>query len=350
MSGTVALVVHPELAQLAAGRQALEASRDLGEVKAIRDTAAAAQRYAQARQLGADAVMYAQEIVNRAERRIGQLLADVPREPGPGRGGKSIGDTPNVSARQEIGYALSRRSQQLAAIPDEVFEPNASRPVTRLARIAREAAAETRRASATDPVTVSGDIEIRHCGLNELDIEAGTADLVFTDPPYPREYLPLWSDLAKMAAAALKPGGLLVAYTGQYHLPEVMCRLGEHLTYTWCGAVICTGAHASMQRYRINVGSKPMLWYARGPYLPWAGWAPDTVRSPTPEKDAHEWQQSLGPALTLIERLTVAGDLVVDPFLGSGTTAVACHQLGRRFIGCDIDAAAVAVARERASA
>jgi len=39
--------------------------------------------------------------------------------------------------------------------------------------------------------------------------------------------------------------------------------------------------------------------------------------------------------------------LVVDPFLGSGTTALACLQLGRRFIGCDIDAGAVAIARRR---
>ena len=37
----------------------------------------------------------------------------------------------------------------------------------------------------------------------------------------------------------------------------------------------------------------------------------------------------------------------MDPFVGSGTVAVVAAKLGRRFIGCDIDAAAVEVARGR---
>lgn len=31
------------------------------------------------------------------------------------------------------------------------------------------------------------------------------------------------------------------------------------------------------------------------------------------------------------------GDLVLDPFMGSGTTGVACVKLGRRFVGCEIN-------------
>ena len=39
----------------------------------------------------------------------------------------------------------------------------------------------------------------------------------------------------------------------------------------------------------------------------------------------------------LIERLTKPGQLVCDPFLGGGTTALAALALGRKFVGCDID-------------
>ena len=41
--------------------------------------------------------------------------------------------------------------------------------------------------------------------------------------------------------------------------------------------------------------------------------------------------------------------VVVDPFLGTGTTAVACRLLGRRFVGCDIDGEMVKIARHRVS-
>lgn len=49
----------------------------------------------------------------------------------------------------------------------------------------------------------------------------------------------------------------------------------------------------------------------------------------------------------LVSTYTLADMLVVDPFLGSGTTAVAARNLGRRYIGCDISPEYVAIARRR---
>ncbi|MCS6872998.1 MAG: site-specific DNA-methyltransferase, partial [Anaerolineae bacterium] len=48
-----------------------------------------------------------------------------------------------------------------------------------------------------------------------------------------------------------------------------------------------------------------------------------------------------------IKLFTKAGDVVLDPFIGSGTTAVAAKQLGRRWIGIEKDARHVKVALER---
>ncbi|MEM4270655.1 MAG: site-specific DNA-methyltransferase [Candidatus Pacearchaeota archaeon] len=50
-----------------------------------------------------------------------------------------------------------------------------------------------------------------------------------------------------------------------------------------------------------------------------------------------------------IKWLTDEGDVVLDPFIGSGTTAVACKELGRKFIGCDISQEYVDIANKRLS-
>ena len=45
--------------------------------------------------------------------------------------------------------------------------------------------------------------------------------------------------------------------------------------------------------------------------------------------------------------MTKPGDIVVDPFLGSGTTLIACERLGRRCRAVEIEPGYVAVALER---
>lgn len=49
----------------------------------------------------------------------------------------------------------------------------------------------------------------------------------------------------------------------------------------------------------------------------------------------------------LIQLYSYAGDLVVDPFVGSGQTALAAASLGRRLYGCDISPTYVDLARQR---
>ncbi|MEK7630122.1 MAG: site-specific DNA-methyltransferase [Patescibacteria group bacterium] len=51
----------------------------------------------------------------------------------------------------------------------------------------------------------------------------------------------------------------------------------------------------------------------------------------------------------MIENFTNPNDLILDPFLGSGTTAVAAQKLGRRWIGIEISEKYCQIARERLS-
>ncbi len=71
---------------------------------------------------------------------------------------------------------------------------------------------------------------------------------------------------------------------------------------------------------------------------------------PAHGKAPHPTTKPLALMLELVELFTDPGDLVLDPFAGSGTTGVACLRLGRRFIGIERDAKYAQVARERLEA
>ncbi len=66
-----------------------------------------------------------------------------------------------------------------------------------------------------------------------------------------------------------------------------------------------------------------------------------------PEKRYHPTQKPLALIRWVLENYTNPGDLVLDPFSGSFTTGVACHQTGRRFIGIELDPTYYALGRRR---
>jgi len=60
-------------------------------------------------------------------------------------------------------------------------------------------------------------------------------------------------------------------------------------------------------------------------------------QAPKGKERIHPTQKPLGLIRDLIKLTTRKGDIVLDPFMGSGTTAVACKNLGRHYIGFEID-------------
>jgi len=59
---------------------------------------------------------------------------------------------------------------------------------------------------------------------------------------------------------------------------------------------------------------------------------------PRPSKSKlHPTQKPVGLLRRIIPDSTKVGDIIYDPFLGSGSTAVACEHLGRKCIGIELD-------------
>lgn len=55
------------------------------------------------------------------------------------------------------------------------------------------------------------------------------------------------------------------------------------------------------------------------------------------EKRVHPTQKPLPLIEWLLNKYTKEGDLILDPFMGSCTTAVACYKMNRHYIGFELD-------------
>lgn len=73
----------------------------------------------------------------------------------------------------------------------------------------------------------------------------------------------------------------------------------------------------------------------------------DGYRHGNPGKVAHPTQKPLSLIAWNVRTLTRKSDTILDPFMGSGTTGVACVKLGRKFIGIEIDEGYFDIACER---
>jgi 16S rRNA G966 N2-methylase RsmD len=186
-------------------------------------------------------------------------------------------------------------------------------------------------------------------------------DLIFTDPPYDRESLNLYNTLGVLAQDKLQEGGSLVTYAGAYELPTILNLLsnGLHMRYWWTICVKHTGRHASMFQKGVFVHWKPLLWFVKGtlsddlkrvswPPMKWLDSIDDYIESKQPDKILHEWEQSTVEAEYIISKLTVGeNQIVLDPFMGSGTTGIAALRQNRKFIGIEKDAERFQIAKKR---
>lgn len=211
-----------------------------------------------------------------------------------------------------------------------------------------------------------GDCEDDELVVRVLDGKAPV--LMVTDPPYGVEYDPAWRDgvdlgIGKRATGkvqndsrtnwevAYRLWGAQVAYV--WHA----CRFAaafqssiESAGYQIISQIIWVKQHFAIGRGDYHFQHEP-CWYAvrSGGKHNWQGardqstvWNisnnnPFGNSAATEEKTGHGTQKPIECMSRPIKNNTAPGDLVVDPFLGSGTTLIAADRLGRACYGAEID-------------
>lgn len=247
------------------------------------------------------------------------------------------------------GRAVSRAERVEDAAPDLAAQVRSgSLALDRAERIIRDRDAESRRVAQAQAEAAEGDqpttVDLRLGDFRDVLTDLEDVDAIITDPPYPAEFLPLLADLAVWADKVLADDGLLAVLIGHIHLPEVLRLLDGHRAYRWTACYLMDGPGYVCHPRKVQTNWKPLLVYGGGPRFA------DVIRSEGRDADAknnHKWGQDYNAFHTIVERLTTRGQTVADPFMGSGTTLLAAHALGRHVVGCDIDAEAVATAQER---
>mgnify|MGYP001583705664 CR=1 FL=1 len=178
-------------------------------------------------------------------------------------------------------------------------------------------------------------------------------DLIFTDPPYAKQFLRLYQPLAREASRILRVGGFFLALCGGAYLDQVFAAFNvPGLEFFWKYEIELAGKEGGMiwprgnTKVPIMTRSKPVLAYSKGRGLPRTGTL-GLFTSNGADKRWHHWGQDVSSARYFIDCFTASGDLICDPMVGGGTTGIACQLIGRRFIGFDIDPVACRISKDR---
>ncbi len=189
-------------------------------------------------------------------------------------------------------------------------------------------------------------IEEGNCQILAETLPDRSVDLIFTDPPYLKEYLYLYDWLVSVTPRILKPDGFLAMYVGVYHLANVIKIVGDRLDY-FLELVIFGSGYGSMMWNRKAIGRHKSILL----YRPIGGTAMPRCQIVSlfngsgSDKRYHAWGQDEASARYYIDCLSKPGDLVLDPFCGGGTTAAMCKVLNRDCVSYEVDPATARIAR-----
>lgn len=201
-------------------------------------------------------------------------------------------------------------------------------------------------------ITIEENTIIHADSLTVLrQMESESVDAVITDPPYGINYVSQTGAKVKNDTApfiwflydafrVLKPGGSIICFTRwdvQQTFIDAMKIAGFKVKSEVIWDKVLHGMGDTAAAFAPS--HENIIFTIKGKYS-FPGHRPRdlvTYQKLASSQMIHPTEKPVGLLTNLISSVTKPGDLIVDPFAGSGSTCVAAKKTGRRFIGIELD-------------
>src|SRR5580698_3948741 len=188
--------------------------------------------------------------------------------------------------------------------------------------------------------------------------EPASVDFILTDPPYIAAYrsrdnhtmrndnnaswlAPSFAEMHRV----LKNDACAISFYG-WPKVDLFFAAWKQAGFRIGGHIVFRKRYASKAAFLQYRHEAAYLLIKGNPAFP-ASPLPDVMDWTYTGNKLHPTQKSIHVLKPLIEAFTKPGQLVLDPFAGSGSTCVAAHRTGRHFIGIELDANHHATASQR---
>lgn len=193
------------------------------------------------------------------------------------------------------------------------------------------------------------------------ELPDNSIDAIITDPPYglnkdiqndDKDTTKLLTEaLIEMKRVIKEKQPIIVFYDYGKNLPYLWRAIDKAGVFFEKGAVLYKPNDCSMPHNRWLRKSEAIWTLSKTGILNSQGeiYLHDVIKANVlPTKDFyHPTVKPLDAIRMLVQANSILGDVVLDPFMGSGTTGVACAMLGRDFIGIEIDPKYFKIAEHR---